>query len=617
MCLKNQRILFIGDSTSQEMFIELVSFLEESHDQFILNPWKIWTCPGAHVNYQSRMMSTSTYPSPYLIMNNISIDFLFNANVNHCENYGFVTTQLFPQVQLKLHDIASKFCLNLKKHQEWIYDNKIQNLTFQKWSDLASVYDKTNQNIFQKCCFPNDNIINPSCSPYFNQFISGGIKKYLNLEQDKTIVDDKSKKNENDHKFILSPRSFPFKPYSWIIYSTSAIHNNGLFHDDYSNTLDESEWIKWVMIQSSFLRFLKQLSYNITFRDVSWYGISTPLYRNQNLINRVLIKDLYLEEIQNYHMEKMKKIISYRQLNPILYQKEELKLNDEWNKHFKLLWKFMDLNWFISAFGLQQELEQYKSYWNKKIFSSKEQQHYWNLSEQIEFISKIPVHWNDDSIEQRLIAAREHFSLIANLHSHIQFIDPDPKYSTTDQNKTKKDQKISQLSLSSYFSSISDVSSAFDFVWVSSSKLFSLLCISDLSISNTELENFSLIKPISSFYNDDYYSVSSLSPSFSIRHELSNIIPLLKTNQEQLKKYPQLHENIKQIIHKIYDIDNNKLKSKSIRFNVLAAQHPLAALDKFDPQHCSYKYDENKNSNDIRTPFCHAVVMNMLHQQCG
>lgn len=58
-CLSNQRLMFIGDSTTQELVLELISFLEGSVNEFIPSPWKIMPCDSSQKkNYHIRVIST-------------------------------------------------------------------------------------------------------------------------------------------------------------------------------------------------------------------------------------------------------------------------------------------------------------------------------------------------------------------------------------------------------------------------------------------------------------------------------------------------------------------------------------------------------------------------------
>ena len=116
--LSNRRLLFIGDSTTQELVTELVAFLEGSplHVDFVLTAWiNQRQCSGNHQGYAARTLHTARFPSPALSLFNITVMQLWNGHVSECDNSGGVEQQLHPEFINKLIT-ASHLCSNRTAH---------------------------------------------------------------------------------------------------------------------------------------------------------------------------------------------------------------------------------------------------------------------------------------------------------------------------------------------------------------------------------------------------------------------------------------------------------------------------------------------------------------------
>ena len=115
--LANKRLLFIGDSTMQEMVTELIAFLEGSplRMDFMLEAWWHQQRCGGSQSYQYRNTMTSKFPSPALSTFNISIGMLWNGHVEECGNWGDCGTMLRPEWQFRLFQ-HSQVCMNRTAH---------------------------------------------------------------------------------------------------------------------------------------------------------------------------------------------------------------------------------------------------------------------------------------------------------------------------------------------------------------------------------------------------------------------------------------------------------------------------------------------------------------------
>ena len=91
-CLRDKRVLLLGDSTQQELFTELVSYLENgsnsSLDDVLYPEWQVSPCGEDTRKVSQRFQSTSLKPAPVLLNWNITVDFVWNARLDHCVN-GF------------------------------------------------------------------------------------------------------------------------------------------------------------------------------------------------------------------------------------------------------------------------------------------------------------------------------------------------------------------------------------------------------------------------------------------------------------------------------------------------------------------------------------------------
>ena len=134
-CLQDTRILMVGDSTTQELALDLIAMLENQTTAYVLEPWKVWPCPGKPDNYQIRIISTAAFPSPVLSAYNISIDYLFNGNVDHCNNGGPPEQQLLAAFQDKLDDLSNRYCMPPEAVYEW---HRVQYNTYRSSHSDAS-----------------------------------------------------------------------------------------------------------------------------------------------------------------------------------------------------------------------------------------------------------------------------------------------------------------------------------------------------------------------------------------------------------------------------------------------------------------------------------------------
>ena len=116
--LSNKRILFVGDSTSQELIFELIAWLEEAPADMDLD-FERWTaqraCDGRHWQYQQRTITTALSPSPALSIFNISLHHLWNGHLDECENVGPMAQQRSNVLKQKLKWHAT-ICANRSAH---------------------------------------------------------------------------------------------------------------------------------------------------------------------------------------------------------------------------------------------------------------------------------------------------------------------------------------------------------------------------------------------------------------------------------------------------------------------------------------------------------------------
>ena len=122
--LQNRRLIFLGDSTTQEMVLELVSFLEGSTDdvEYRSAAWSyVRYCEGEHLSGKWRSIRTEQFPSPALSLFNISIHQMWTGNEDECQNNSPIEAQLKPEFagRLRLH---SHSCANRSAHLELLAD---------------------------------------------------------------------------------------------------------------------------------------------------------------------------------------------------------------------------------------------------------------------------------------------------------------------------------------------------------------------------------------------------------------------------------------------------------------------------------------------------------------
>jgi hypothetical protein len=109
--LRGKRLLFVGDSTMQELAVELVSFLEESPNErdYFQDAWINQTpCPGLHQAYATRSFTTTHTPSPWLGRANISITMVWNGHASECENLGPLDDQLSTALWDKIRSLDGR-----------------------------------------------------------------------------------------------------------------------------------------------------------------------------------------------------------------------------------------------------------------------------------------------------------------------------------------------------------------------------------------------------------------------------------------------------------------------------------------------------------------------------
>ena len=123
--LQNRRLLFIGDSTTQELVTELVSFLEGAPDDvdYRSSAWSyVRKCDGPKSSLLYRSLRTDQYPSPALSLFNISIQMMWTGYLtDDCANNSPIEDQITPHFAAKLH-LHSHSCANRTAHLQLLAD---------------------------------------------------------------------------------------------------------------------------------------------------------------------------------------------------------------------------------------------------------------------------------------------------------------------------------------------------------------------------------------------------------------------------------------------------------------------------------------------------------------
>jgi hypothetical protein len=157
--LSNRRLLFIGDSTTQELVTELISFLEEAplEADYTLDAWiNQPPCPGLHLGYTARTFTTARFPSPALSLFNITIAMAWNGHPSECANLGDYHEQLGDAIWERI-STASHICMQRREHLEllanitalpntWLLQDDsaaAREAAFQALQDMATPYDAT------------------------------------------------------------------------------------------------------------------------------------------------------------------------------------------------------------------------------------------------------------------------------------------------------------------------------------------------------------------------------------------------------------------------------------------------------------------------------------------
>ena len=264
-CLQDTRLLMVGDSTTQELALDLVAMLENQTTAYVLEPWKLWPCSGKPDNYDIRIISTATFPSPVLSAHNISIDYLFNGNLNHCNNGGPPEQQLMTPFQLKLDDISRKCYLpstNVSKWHRAQYDTYRMSHPGEAWMSYARNWHLS-QHALERSSWQN------SCCKFG-----------ANQSCDKWSDADAFMPVQAD----VSP-----PPHDWLLYTGPGLHAA-----DMSKPVSEEFYNSWRQVYHSLLPEQLKLARYVTWKDVNGESTRWTGMQQMNQGIRQLFADLNL-----------------------------------------------------------------------------------------------------------------------------------------------------------------------------------------------------------------------------------------------------------------------------------------------------------------------------------
>ena len=265
-CLHDTRILMVGDSTTQELALDLIAMLENQTTAYVLEPWKLWPCPGKPDNYHLRIISTATFPSPVLSAYNISIDYLFNGNVDHCNNGGPPVQQLMTAFQVKLDDISRMYCAPPKNVSDWHraqYDTYRLSYPAGTWFSYAQHWHSAqvalNRSSWQNYCCTDSN---HSCDKWSDPYAS-----------------------------VSGEAAVPSQRYDWLLYSGPGLHAT-----DMSRPVSEEFYHSWRQIYHSLLPEQLKLAEYVTWKDVNGESVEWKGMQQMNQGIRQLFADLTIDE---------------------------------------------------------------------------------------------------------------------------------------------------------------------------------------------------------------------------------------------------------------------------------------------------------------------------------
>jgi len=146
----NRRLLFVGDSTTQELVTELVSYMEESPHayDFAMESWiHQLPCGGLSLAYQARTIISEQFPTPALSIFNISVHFVWDGHENECQNSGHLPHFRNSRFRRKL-STHSNICMNRTAHLNKLAELLDANNLFHTLNENDSLEQR--ENLFQQ-----------------------------------------------------------------------------------------------------------------------------------------------------------------------------------------------------------------------------------------------------------------------------------------------------------------------------------------------------------------------------------------------------------------------------------------------------------------------------------